>query len=71
MSQVNKLQHRENIFGGFIIYEPKPFKATNRRSIWKVDQFLGNVLYWLVVVVFDDHAKEFNIICCNGAFLGW
>lgn len=36
MSQVNKLQHRENIFGGFIIYEPKPFKATNRRSFASV-----------------------------------
>ena len=38
--------------------------------IWKVEQFLGNVFSWLVVSVFDNHSKEFNIICCNGAFLG-
>ena len=38
--------------------------------IWKVKQFLGNVLSWLVVSIFYEHTKEFNIICSNGAFLG-
>ena len=38
--------------------------------IWKVEQLLGNVLSWLIVSVFDNHSKEFNIIYCNGAFLG-
>ena len=38
--------------------------------IWKVKQFLGNVLSWLVVSIFYDHTKEFNIICSNDAFLG-
>ena len=38
--------------------------------IWKVEQFLGNALSWLAVSVFDNYSKEFNIICCNGAFLG-
>ena len=38
--------------------------------IWKVNQFLGNVLSWLIVSIFDDHTKEFNVVCSNGAFLG-
>ena len=38
--------------------------------IWKVKQFLGNVLSWLIMSIFYDHTKEFNIICSNGAFLG-
>ena len=38
--------------------------------IWKVKQFLGNVFSWLIMAIFYDHTKEFNIICSNGAFLG-
>ena len=38
--------------------------------IWKVKQFLGNVLSWLIVSIFDDHTKEFNVVYSNGAFLG-
>ena len=39
--------------------------------IWKVDQFLCNVLSWSVVSILDNHTKEFNIIYGNDAFLGW
>ena len=38
--------------------------------IWKVKQFLGNVLAWLVMAILYDHTKEFNIIGGNDAFLG-
>ena len=38
--------------------------------IWKVKQFLGNVCSWLIMAIFHDHAKEFNVIRGNGAFLG-
>ena len=38
--------------------------------IWKVKQFLGNVCSWLIMAVFYDHAKEFNVIHGNSAFLG-
>ena len=38
--------------------------------IWKVKQFLGNVLPWLVMAIFDDHTKKFNVISRKGAFLG-
>ena len=37
--------------------------------IWKVKQLLGNVTSWLVMAVFYDHTKEFNVIRGNGAFL--
>ena len=35
---------------------------------WKVEQFLGYVLSWLVVAVFDNHSKEFNIILLQWCF---
>ena len=38
--------------------------------IWKVKQFLGNMLSWLIMAIFYDHTKEFNIVSNNGAFLG-
>ena len=38
--------------------------------IWKVKQFLGNVLSWLVVAIFYDHTKKFNGVCGDFAFLG-
>ena len=38
--------------------------------IWKVKQFLGNVCSWLIIAIFYDHTKEFNIVGSNGAFLG-
>ena len=37
--------------------------------IWKVKQFLGNVLSWLIMSIFYDHTKKFNVIFGNGAFL--
>ena len=38
--------------------------------VWKVKQFLGNVLSWLVMAIFNDHTKKFNVVGCNRAFLG-
>ena len=38
--------------------------------VWKVKQFLGNVLSWLVMAIFNDHTKKFDGLCGNGAFLG-
>ena len=38
--------------------------------IWKVKQFLGNVCSWLIMAIFYDHTKEFNIFGSNGTFLG-
>ena len=38
--------------------------------IWKMKQFLGNVFSWLIMAIFYDHTKEFNIIGSNDAFLG-
>ena len=38
--------------------------------IWKVKQFLGNVFSWLIMAIFYDHTKEFNIVGSNGTFLG-
>ena len=38
--------------------------------IWKVKQFLGNVLSWLVMAIFNDHTEKFNVVSCNGAFFG-
>ena len=38
--------------------------------IWKVKQFLGNMLSWLMMAIFYDHAKKFDGICGNGAFFG-
>ena len=38
--------------------------------IWKVKQLLGNVFSWLIMAISYDHAKEFNVLRGNGAFLG-
>ena len=38
--------------------------------IWKVKQFLGNMLSRLIMAIFYDHTKEFNNVGSNGTFLG-